>query len=425
VTIPKTAHSYTTTVTQPTCTAQGYTTHTCAVCGDTYTDSETAALGHAYGEPTYTWTEVEGGWICTATAVCANNAEHNVTETVNATYAVTQEPTDTDEGVGTYTAVFENELFTTQEKTVSIPATGPVEPQYNGSLQLYYSFSLGKEITPVYTITNASVSSYVDFWVVVEKDGAEPVTIAKADMTGTSAFKASYTGIAAKEMGVNFTATLYAKDASGNIFYGPSVTKTIRNELVTRLKNTSNPDKTRKLCADMLNYGAAAQVYFGYDTDNLVNADVEYIHDYETTGVPEAVNHQATEGTGGMLYPSASLSNRVVLNLKGAMTGGASVKLNVMDEEGNVLDTLDTTAVSANLFEVNFDQVGAKDMRTIYKFQFVDEGGVSADSKVLTWSVESFVAQKLASNEPGSATYEMARALLIYGDSAAAYLENQ
>ena len=126
-----------------------------------------------------------------------------------------------------------------------------------------------------------------------------------------------------------------------------------------------------------------------------------------------------------MLYTSASLSNRVVLNLKGAMTGGASVKLNVMDEEGNVLDTLDTTAVNANLFEVNFDQVGAKDMRTIYEFQFVDEGGVSADSRILTWSVESFVAQKLASNEPGSATYELARAMLIYGDSAAAYLENQ
>jgi hypothetical protein len=89
-----------------------------------------------------------------------------------------------------------------------------------------------------------------------------------------------------------------------------------------------------------------------------------------------------------------------------------------------VLDTLDTTAVSANLFEVNFDQVGAKDMRTIYKFQFVDEGGVSADSRILTWSVESFVAQKLASNEPGSATYEMARALLIYGDSAKEYLGN-
>ena len=41
-------HIYIDTVTAPTCTAQGYTTHTCA-CGDSYVDSYTAALGHSYG----------------------------------------------------------------------------------------------------------------------------------------------------------------------------------------------------------------------------------------------------------------------------------------------------------------------------------------------------------------------------------------
>jgi len=44
------AHSYTSTVTAPTCTEQGYTTHTCLSCGDSYVDSYTAALGHSYGE---------------------------------------------------------------------------------------------------------------------------------------------------------------------------------------------------------------------------------------------------------------------------------------------------------------------------------------------------------------------------------------
>ncbi|MBQ5953630.1 MAG: hypothetical protein IJL47_06295 [Lachnospiraceae bacterium] len=41
-------HSYTASVTAPRCTAQGYTTHICSRCGDTYTDSYTAALGHSY-----------------------------------------------------------------------------------------------------------------------------------------------------------------------------------------------------------------------------------------------------------------------------------------------------------------------------------------------------------------------------------------
>lgn len=44
-------HSYEDTVTAPTCTTAGYTTHTCQLCGDSYTDSQTAATGqHTYSQ---------------------------------------------------------------------------------------------------------------------------------------------------------------------------------------------------------------------------------------------------------------------------------------------------------------------------------------------------------------------------------------
>ncbi|MBE6539738.1 MAG: prepilin-type N-terminal cleavage/methylation domain-containing protein [Ruminococcaceae bacterium] len=42
-------HSYVSVVTAPTCVNDGYTTHTCSLCGDNYTDSETPATGeHSY-----------------------------------------------------------------------------------------------------------------------------------------------------------------------------------------------------------------------------------------------------------------------------------------------------------------------------------------------------------------------------------------
>ena len=41
-------HNYKAVVVAPTCTAKGYTKHTCTRCGDSYTDSETAALGHKW-----------------------------------------------------------------------------------------------------------------------------------------------------------------------------------------------------------------------------------------------------------------------------------------------------------------------------------------------------------------------------------------
>ena len=39
-------HDYKAVVTEPTCTKDGYTTHTCTICNDYYTDSKTDALGH-------------------------------------------------------------------------------------------------------------------------------------------------------------------------------------------------------------------------------------------------------------------------------------------------------------------------------------------------------------------------------------------
>ncbi len=52
-TIPKTAHEYESVVTPPTCTAQGYTTHTCKTCPDYYIDTYVAIIDHTPGE----WTQ--------------------------------------------------------------------------------------------------------------------------------------------------------------------------------------------------------------------------------------------------------------------------------------------------------------------------------------------------------------------------------
>ena len=43
-------HAYEAVVTAPTCTADGFTTHTCSICSDKYVDGETTALGHTTEE---------------------------------------------------------------------------------------------------------------------------------------------------------------------------------------------------------------------------------------------------------------------------------------------------------------------------------------------------------------------------------------
>ena len=43
-------HDYSASVTAPTCEAGGYTTHTCSICGKSYSDTVTAALGHTWSD---------------------------------------------------------------------------------------------------------------------------------------------------------------------------------------------------------------------------------------------------------------------------------------------------------------------------------------------------------------------------------------
>ena len=99
-------HSYTAVVTAPTCTEKGYTTHTCS-CGDSYVDTYTDALGHAWDGGTVTKepTETETG---TKTFTCTRCSETK-TEVIPAlshehSYkAVVTAPTCTAKGYTTHT----------------------------------------------------------------------------------------------------------------------------------------------------------------------------------------------------------------------------------------------------------------------------------------------------------------------------------
>ena len=90
------SHTYKEVVTPPTCTKQGYTTHTCSTCGKTYKDNYTDATGHSYGE----WYTNNNG---THSKDCNENDD---TITENCTYSsVVTDPTCTEKGYTTYTCI--------------------------------------------------------------------------------------------------------------------------------------------------------------------------------------------------------------------------------------------------------------------------------------------------------------------------------
>ena len=98
-----TAHKYDAVVTKPTCTAGGYTTYTCA-CGDSYVGDETAAAGHSYNIIVVTEPTCTAGGYTTYTCACGDSYVADETDATAHNYnAVVTEPTCTAGGYTTYT----------------------------------------------------------------------------------------------------------------------------------------------------------------------------------------------------------------------------------------------------------------------------------------------------------------------------------
>ncbi len=307
---------------------------------------------------------------------------------------------------------------------------------YDENLSFVMSVSVGAEMQVRYTVISAKVKTFESFYLVVTKAvaGGEPVvsTFEMDSMTpvtnptggATTAYQAIYAGINAKEMGDVFEAVLYAVAEDGTIYYGAANTTSIKSYLIGKIDAASESDELKTMAVDMLNYGAAAQIRMEYDTEHLVNADLTQEQlAYATKQAPEATDYSSGSSEGYKLFASVSLQSKVMLYLNcGYKTEDPSeLKYVIADSvSGEVITGIPVSLTSNNLYQGIYDQVGAKQMRQLITITLYD--GQTPVSQSLTWSVESYVASVCAKTSATEAEIAMANAMLIYGDSVAAYL---
>ncbi len=112
-----------------TCESVGETTYTTTVFENaafevqTKTEANIPALGHAWGDPEYTWSDDK--LTVTAARVCAHDTAHVETETVRTTLTVTLSPTQNAEGgYRLDSGSFSNVAFEVQAEDGTIPALG-------------------------------------------------------------------------------------------------------------------------------------------------------------------------------------------------------------------------------------------------------------------------------------------------------------
>ena len=118
-------HSYTSAVTDPTCTEKGFTTHTCT-CGDEYVDNYVDATDHAYGE----WIDNDENHK----KICANDASH-IVYADHAHESVYYGPTETENAYTVYTCVCGNTYTVVEEGTMLHIAVNKVTGESYADLQ--------------------------------------------------------------------------------------------------------------------------------------------------------------------------------------------------------------------------------------------------------------------------------------------------
>lgn len=202
------------------------------------------------------------------------------------------------------------------------------------------SITLDSDISLVYLVDPAVLERYQNA-TIVYRDASGTVQGAAGlskeltkTVNGKTYLYGEFTGIAAKEMTKDITATLEGTSDGGMTnCYSKAYTTSVADyaKRLIAMDGTSKVLKT--LLVDLVNYGASAQTYFGYNTSDLANADFD---DYQTyasarhslTGFTNSGSSVTNSGNVKISGRTLVLENRV----------GIAVIVDTSEYEGDVAD---------------------------------------------------------------------------------------
>ena len=221
-------------------------------------------------------------------------------------------------------------------------------------------------------------------------------------------------GIPAKEMGDLFCICAYVQLENGTYVYSDVVEYSVEKYAYAMLDYTNDAD-LQKLLIAMLNYGAEAQLYFGYNTDDLVNADLtdeqkNSLNSY-SSDLMDAIVTADSSKTGNFVYTEAAFSTKTV-----NVTAGGALALSYRFNPAYTMDgdmtmyywdattynsvdelTVENATGSATMTVVNgayqpsVTGIAAKDIdKTIYAVGVYESDGVTYTTGVISYNLNTY-----------------------------------
>ncbi len=250
-------------------------------------------------------------------------------------------------------------------------------------------------------------------------------------------FSAQTNGIAAKNYGDLLYMRMYVRLPDGTYEYSDIFAYCVRDYCIGRLRKGSDA-QLKKTCYALLEYGAAAQIYFNYKTDALVNEGIAttystYSTDWDASFItPLDLTYTAKEiplkneiiSNGKTL----SLAGQVFVNFyyKTTVTNVASAELLYWTSNSETLTYANAQKLPLTMtgkeWKAQGAGIAAKNLgKTVYaRAVFVDTNGKAHYSDVTCYSPEEYARSRIQSSTDANLVNLMKK-MVVYGEQARIY----
>ena len=306
----------------------------------------------------------------------------------------------------------------------------------NAKITVGKRLSIGNDLTITYLVNLTDCTNpWVKFqfynddikgYTTVEVKNYGTATVEGPDGRPVEVFTFDFTGVNPQRMTDTLKATVYAEDASGNVVEYQVADYSVAQYCSNKLAKLGQDDSLRKLIRNLVAYGAAAQVYQNYRTDNLVSTVVSGAVSTDYTDRLSSVTQYTGKVTGAAgvtikgktLVLSNTFAVRVYFTVnKGVDIANVSFKVTANGKT----DTVNSFEKDEKLGYYYFDyaNLNATQLDSEVKFEsFVNETGVG---DMVTYSVNTYLAKKMPNYDKSSNAYKFMAELFNYGCACTEY----
>ena len=315
----------------------------------------------------------------------------------------------------------------------------PVNAAENLDAKIFVSYDFQEDFDMIFNCKIYTSGDFTNIRLSVTFDGkTEVINEPEFCDPATGFYRFVFRGVSAAEMTSIAKATLIAN--IGNTEYRSDVKQACIKDYAMALINYyddtyNSDDNAKKLCTayvDMLNYGAAAQKYFGKNTSNLANKDLTSAQQKMASSLPTSASScynkkDLSNATAEIQKIALSFENPVDLvvysSFSSAPGSGVSAQISYTDSS-NSTKTIKVPSSAFeyqqndNLYRVEFKDIPLDSLTTPLTVVF--KNNTKDISATITYSCESY-AKSILGGSYDANVKDLVKKMLVYGDSAKAY----